>query len=811
MLRLPTAKAIVLGSVIAALCFTLNACTDSTGLASVDGANEALLRRGADRPGNSGWKSTATSLEITPDGFSIAVGSTTQLSVAARNRKGTEIPTTPPTWRSSDTTVVRVRDGGVSALKAGTALVIASVGSLADTVTATATAAALPIDSIAVSPLTASVIVGQKVALTAEALATDGKAVAETDITWSTSNPAIATVTSAGSVTGVAVGNAKIKASAGGKSSSAAVTVQPVPAVAVASVALSPSPIAVTEGKTLQLTATTKAADGSTLTGRTITWASSNENVAKVSASGLLTGVGAGTAAISAMSEGKADTASAQVTASVVAVASVTMNAASATLKVGDSKQLVATAKDAAGNTLTGRTITWASSKAAAASVSSSGLVKALAAGSASITATVDGKSAASAITVEAVAPPPSDPPPTNPPPADRVGFYVAPGGSSGASGTKASPWDLSSVLSGNKSIPAGDTVWVRGGTYRGQFYSYVRGTSSSQVVIRQYPGERATIDGNLVVLGSYVTFWGLEVMNSNPSGNYRIGVDVKSPGSRMVNLVVHDAGASGFGVWNEAPNAEVYGSIVYNNGTRANQDHGIYFNGISGTKYIRDNIVFDNWQYGLHGYSPIVGELNNLVIDGNVVFNNGSVGPYEHGPDLFVGGSRVTNVQVTNNMVWRPNDGELALRLGDGSSGNSGLTLTGNYTVGKTLIGSFSGMTQSNNTFLSSSAPPTSGVRVVVRPNRYEAGRANIVVYNWSKQGSASADVSSVLRVGDVYEVRDAQNFFGAPVLRGTYGGGSLSLPMTSVQPPALIGRSGSTPTSTGVVFHAFVLLKTN
>lgn len=806
MFRLPTAKAIVLGSVIAALCFTLNACTDSTGLASVDGANEALLRRSADRPGNSGWKSTATSLEITPDGFSIAVGSTTQLSVAARNRKGAEVPTTPPSWRSSDTTVARVRDGGVTAVKVGTALIVASVDGLADTVTATVTDAALPIDSIAVSPLTASVIVGQKVGLTAEALATDGKAVAGSSITWSTSDPAIATVTSAGSVTGVAVGSAKIKASAGGKSSSADVTVQPVPAVAVASVTLSPSPIAVTEGKTLQLTATTKAADGSTLTGRTITWASSNENVAKVSASGLLTGVGAGTAAISAMSEGKADTASAEVAPSVIAVASVTMNAASATLQVGDSKQLVATAKDAAGNTLTGRTITWASSKATVASVSSSGLVKALAAGSASITATVDGKSATSAITVEAVAPLPSDPPP-----ADRVGFYVAPTGSSGASGTMASPWDLNSVLSGNKSIPAGDTVWVRGGTYKGQFYSYVRGTSSSQVVIRQYPGERATIDGNLVVLGSYVTFWGLEVMSSNPSGNYRIGVDVKSPGSRMVNLVVHDAGASGLGVWNEAPNAEVYGSIVYNNGSVANQDHGIYFNGNTGTKYIRDNIVFNNWQYGLHGYSPIVGELNNLVVDGNVVFNNGSIGSYGHGPDLFVGGSTVTNLQVTSNMVWRPDDGELALRLGDGSSGNSGLTLTGNYTVGNTLIGTFSGLTQSNNTFLSSSAPPTSGVKVVVRPNRYEQGRANIVVYNWSKQGSASADVSSVLRVGDVYEVRDAQNFFGAPVLRGTYGGGSLSLPMTSVQPPALIGRSGSTPQSTGVVFHAFVLLKTN
>ena len=804
MLRLPTAKAIVLGSVIAALCFTLNACTDSTGLASVDGANEALLRRGADRPGNSGWRSTATSLEITPDGFSIAVGSTTQLSVVARNRKGTEVPTTLPTWRSSDTTVARVRDGGVSAMKAGTALIIASVDGLADTVAATVTDAALPIDSVAVSPLTASVIVGQKVGLTAEALATDGKAVAGTSITWSTSDPAIATVTSAGSVTGVAVGNAKIKASAGGKSTSAAVTVEPVPTVAVASVTLSPSPIAVTEGKTVQLTATTKAADGSTLTGRTITWASSNENVAKVSASGLLTGVGAGTAAISAMSEGKADTASAEVTASVVAVASVTMNATSATLKVGDSKQLVATAKDAAGNTLTGRTITWASSKPTVASVSSSGLVKALAAGSASITATVDGKSASSAITVEAVAPPPSDPPPAN-----RVGFYVSPTGSSGASGTMASPWDLNSVLSGNKSVPAGDTVWVRGGTYRGQFYSYMRGTSSNQVVIRQYPGERATIDGNLVVVGANVTFWGLEVMNSNPLGNYRQGVNNRAPGSRFINMVIHDAGASGIFMGIEGSGSSVYGSLLYNNGTNTNQNHGIYANNNTPVSAIEDNIIFNNQAYGLHIYTSIANYINNFLVRGNVSFNNGRITDLGGRPDLFAGGSvPATGIVFEQNYTYR-DDGGLSAVYGFGSTQNGTLVLRDNYVVGRLDIKAWSSVTQSGNTTISLSSRPTS-TRVFVRPNRYERGRGNIIVYNWANAGSVSADVSSVLSSGDTYVVRNAQNFYGAPVASGTYSGGSLSIPMTAMTAVRPLGRT-SNALSTGTQFGVFVVLKTN
>src|SRR5690606_4214363 len=96
-----------------------------------------------------------------------------------------------------------------------------------------------------------------------------------------------------------------------------------------------------------------------------------------------------------------------------------------------------------------------------------------------------------------------------------RAGWYVAPGGSSGGSGTPASPWTLASVLDGSRPVAAGDTVWVRGGAYRGEFVSRLTGTRSRPIVVRQYPGERATIDGNLVVYGGWVTFWGLEVMNS--------------------------------------------------------------------------------------------------------------------------------------------------------------------------------------------------------------------------------------------------------------------------------------------------------
>src|SRR5206468_1460167 len=144
-------------------------------------------------------------------------------------------------------------------------------------------------------------------------------------------------------------------------------------------------------GGTRQLSAVTKDAAGNTLTGRVVTWASSNTAVATVNSSGLVTAAGAGSATITVTSEGKSGTAA--ITVTVVPVAAVTVSPASARLVVGGTRQLSAVTKDAAGNTLTGRVVTWSSSNPAVATVSASGLVSGVAAGSASITATSEGKS----------------------------------------------------------------------------------------------------------------------------------------------------------------------------------------------------------------------------------------------------------------------------------------------------------------------------------------------------------------------------------------------------------------------------------
>jgi uncharacterized protein YjdB len=247
---------------------------------------------------------------------------------------------------------------------------------------------------LVLTPTTASLIVGGTVQFVAFGRRKSGDSVAVTVVYSATGG----TISPAGLYTaGQSVGTYHVIAtqSGGTLADTVAVTVSNVP---VASVAVSPAAASLTVGATTQLTATPKDSNGTALSGRAVMWASSNPSVATVSASGLVTGVAAGSATITATSEGKSGTSAIAVTN--VPVATVTVSPAAASVSVGATVQLTATTKDSAGGLLTGRVVTWASSNPAVATVSASGLVTGVAAGSATITATSEGKSGTSAIAV---------------------------------------------------------------------------------------------------------------------------------------------------------------------------------------------------------------------------------------------------------------------------------------------------------------------------------------------------------------------------------------------------------------------------
>lgn len=170
------------------------------------------------------------------------------------------------------------------------------------------------------------------------------------------------------------------------------------PTDAVATVTVTPTGETILAGATLTLTATLLDADGKSLTGKTVTWSTSNAAVATVSAGVVTAHTPGGPVTITATSGGKSGVAT--VTVAPVPVAAVEIAPPSDTLEVGDTHQFTATTRSAAGATLTGRTTIWSSGDETVATVSTAGLVTAVGPGSASITAISEGISASMQVSV---------------------------------------------------------------------------------------------------------------------------------------------------------------------------------------------------------------------------------------------------------------------------------------------------------------------------------------------------------------------------------------------------------------------------
>jgi uncharacterized protein YjdB len=334
---------------------------------------------------------------VSPATTSIPVGRTVQLFATPIDGNGNPLSGRAVTWATGNPLVATVNASGLaSGVSTGTTTITATSEGHAGTVTITVTDA--PVASVAVSPASASVGVGQAVQLTATPKDASGNPLSGRTVTWATTNGAVATVNSSGLVSAVTAGVATISAASEGQGGAAAITVTAVPVV---SVTVSPPTASVQVGQTVQLTGTPRDAGGSPLSGRAVTWTTSNASIATVNASGLVSGVAPGSATITAMSEGQSATAAITVTA--VPVASVAVTPATASMAVGQTVQLTATPKDASGKPLSGRIVTWATTNAAVATVNGSGLVSGVAAGGATITATSEGQNGSAAITVTVV------------------------------------------------------------------------------------------------------------------------------------------------------------------------------------------------------------------------------------------------------------------------------------------------------------------------------------------------------------------------------------------------------------------------
>jgi uncharacterized protein YjdB len=338
------------------------------------------------------------------------IGQTAIATATLQDSTGAPLSGRTVTWESSNTTVATVdATGDVKAVGSGMAMIKASSeGKTAGSAFNVSSPAPIPVASISVSPTTGTLQIGGTVQLSAVTRDANNNVLTGRLISWSSANTTIATVSSAGLVTAVAAGTVAVTASSEGQSASATITVSAPAPVPVASVTVSPGSSTPQVTGTVQLSAVTRDANNNVLSGRVISWSSNSTGVATVSSSGLVKAVSAGSATVTALSEGKSGTSVITVSAPApVPVATVSVTPSSSSITVGSTVQLSAVTRDANNNVLTGRTISWSSNSTGVATVSSSGLVTAVSAGSATITALSEGKSGTSVITASAPAPVP--------------------------------------------------------------------------------------------------------------------------------------------------------------------------------------------------------------------------------------------------------------------------------------------------------------------------------------------------------------------------------------------------------------------
>ena len=334
---------------------------------------------------------SGASVEVSPSAQTIALGSTLQLTAEAFDENGDAVAGTEFSWESSDAAVATVDAGGlVTGVAAGMATITASAGEASGSAVVTVTQSGA---SVEVSPSAQTIALGSTLQLTAEAFDENGDAVAGAEFSWESSDAAVATVDAGGLVTGVAAGMATITASAGEASGSAVVTVTQ----SVASVEVSPSAQTIALGSTLQLTAEAFDENGDAVAGAEFSWESSDAAVATVDAGGLVTGVAAGMATITA-SAGEASGSS--VVTVTPSVASVEVSPSAQTIELGSTLQLTAEAFDENGEAVAEVEFAWETSDAAVAAVDAGGLVTGVAVGTATITASAGSGQGTAEVTV---------------------------------------------------------------------------------------------------------------------------------------------------------------------------------------------------------------------------------------------------------------------------------------------------------------------------------------------------------------------------------------------------------------------------
>lgn len=344
-------------------------------------------------------RSRIASVTVTAPGGAtdVSIGSTLQLTAEVTP---SDLPGVDISWKSSDTSVATVSaDGLVTAKSKGTVTITVTVKNGPETKTATYELTVLkPVTKVTVTPATLELFVGDEIKIDEQFKIVVEPADADyAGFKYSSSDPGIISFSQGGKFVGAKAGSVTLfitpnKANPKNLKAEVKITVK----AKVEGITIQGS-----EAKTVQVKGTLplKASVTPSNANQEVVWSSSKPEFATVNANGIVTGVKAGVTEITATSKENASIkATCTVTVTNIPVSSVELDKASLTLTEGDTYSLKATVKpdDAAD-----KTPTWSSSNTEVATVSDKGVVTAVKAGTATITAKCGEKTATCAVTVE--------------------------------------------------------------------------------------------------------------------------------------------------------------------------------------------------------------------------------------------------------------------------------------------------------------------------------------------------------------------------------------------------------------------------
>jgi serine/threonine-protein kinase len=261
-------------------------------------------------------RSDIASVEVLPGVATLGVGATQRLIATPRDSVGNPLPAPEVEWTSNDPGVARVSpEGIVTALAAGFTQITASTAGHSATVGVTVNApppqprarpvAPAAVAGVRISPDSPTVSAGGRFQLQAMAVDAGGARLANRATAWRTSDASTATVSPDGLVRGFRAGSAEITATIDAVSATVTVSITAIP---VASVRITPADRTIQPGETFRLSAVALDGGGTVLPDRPIVWSVSGGAV-RVSATGEVTGVAAGSAAVTATSESRSATA----------------------------------------------------------------------------------------------------------------------------------------------------------------------------------------------------------------------------------------------------------------------------------------------------------------------------------------------------------------------------------------------------------------------------------------------------------------------------------------------------------------------